>query len=158
MAGALGTAAMDLLWYLRYRRGGGDSSFLDWETSAGLDNWDNAPAPAKFGRRVVEATLHTELPPASARLTNNVVHWATGMGWGVVFGLLSALCSRPRLWHGLVFGAGVWVQSYVVLVPAKLYRPPWEYAAKTLWQDLSAHLVYGLTTAAALRALPSHPS
>jgi hypothetical protein len=36
-AGALGTAAMDALWYARYRRGGGHGDFVGWETSAGLD-------------------------------------------------------------------------------------------------------------------------
>jgi hypothetical protein len=32
-------------------------------------------------------------------------------------------------------------------------RSPGEYDPKTLWQDLSAHLVYGTITAAAFRAL-----
>jgi hypothetical protein len=32
---------------------------------------------------------------------------------------------------------------------AKLYEPIWKYDAKTLANDLSAHLVYGLVTAAA---------
>ncbi len=153
LAGAVGTAAMDLLWYARYRRGGGDSGFADWETSAGLDNWDNAPAPAQFGRRVLERTLHRELPAEQARLTNNVVHWATGVGWGGVFGLVSGLMTSRRLWYGPVFGAGVWLQSYAVLVPARLYQPPWKYNPKTLWEDLSAHLVYGLSTATAFRVL-----
>ena len=30
VAGAVGTAAMDVVWYLRYRRGGGKEKFLDW--------------------------------------------------------------------------------------------------------------------------------
>ncbi len=29
-AGAVGTVAMDLLWFSRYRRNGGDSRFVDW--------------------------------------------------------------------------------------------------------------------------------
>jgi len=153
LAGAVGTAAMDLLWYARYRRGGGSGGFVDWETSAGLDNWDNAPAPARFGRRLVEGTLHRELPPQRARLTNNVMHWATGVGWGAVFGLVSGSLTRPRWWHAPAFGAAVWVQSYAVLVPAKLYQPPWKYGPRTLWEDLSAHLVYGLSTATAFRGL-----
>ncbi|MBV9639833.1 MAG: DUF1440 domain-containing protein [Mycobacteriaceae bacterium] len=153
LAGAAGTAAMDLLGYARYRRDGGDGGFAGWETSAGLGGWDNAPAPAKFGRRVVERTLHRELPPDQARLTNNVVHWTTGVGWGAAFGLVGGFMTGLRLWHGLVFGAGVWLQSYAVLVPAKLYKPPWEYDPKTLWEDLSTHLVYGLSTAAAFRIL-----
>ena len=157
MAGALGTTAMDLLWYARYRRGGGHSGPVAWETAAGLDSWQDAPAPAQFGKRVVEAALNRELPASQARLTNNVVHWATGVGWGAVLGLLSAKIGRPRWWYGLVFGAGVWLQSYAVLVPAKLYKPPWKYDAKTLWEDLSAHLLYGLGTATALRLSARSP-
>ena len=38
LAGAVGTVAMDLLWFYRYKRGGGESGFLDWEFSAGLDD------------------------------------------------------------------------------------------------------------------------
>jgi hypothetical protein len=144
---------MDLVWYLRYRRAGGDSGFADWEFSAGLDSWDRAPAPAQFGRRVFKALVGRDLPPEKAGLVNNVMHWATGAGWGAVFGLLSESMRTRRGWHGLVFGAGVWVQSYVVLVPLKLYKPPWHYDALTLWKDLSAHLVYGVGTAAAFRAL-----
>jgi hypothetical protein len=35
----------------------------------------------------------------------------------------------------------------------KLYEPIWAYDRKTLADDLSAHLVYGLATAAALQAM-----
>jgi len=43
LAGAVGTVAMDLLWFYRYKRGGGESGFLDWEFSAGLDVWWEEP-------------------------------------------------------------------------------------------------------------------
>ena len=43
--------------------------------------------------------------------------------------------------------------SYAVLPLAKLYKPIWEYDRKTLAKDLSAHLAYGLATAAAFRLL-----
>jgi hypothetical protein len=153
VAGAVGTVAMDLLWYSRYRRGGGKSGLIDWEFSAGLDSWENAPAPAQFGRRVIQGVFREELPPERARLVNNVTHWATGVGWAAVFGLVSGSVTTRRTWHGLLFGAGVWLQSYAVLVPAKLYKPIWEYDLKTLWKDLSAHLVYGLAAATAFRIL-----
>lgn len=153
VAGALGTAAMDALWYYRYRVGGGRTGFGDWETSAGLEGWDDAPAPAKFGRLVVKRTLHHDLPPQRARLVNNAVHWSTGAGWGAVFGVLEGAVIRRKFWHGPLFGTAVWLQSYAVLGPAKLYKPIWDYDAKTLTKDLGAHLVYGLTTAAALKVL-----
>jgi hypothetical protein len=153
VAGAVGTVAMDLLLYVRYRRGGGKSGLTDWEFSAGLDSWDDAPAPAKFGRRVFEGVFLRQLPPQRARLVNNVVHWATGVGWGDVFGLFIGSLAPRRAWYGLPFGAGVWLQSYAVLSPAKLYKPIWDYDAETLWHDLSAHLVYGLATATAFRVL-----
>jgi hypothetical protein len=35
-----------------------------------------------------------------------------------------------------------------------LYKPIWKYDAETLAKDLSAHLVYGLAPATALRVLP----
>ena len=152
-AGAVGTVAMDLLWFRRYRQGGGDSGFVEWESSAGLSNWDDAPAPAQLGRRLVRVVFQRELPPERIRLVNTLVHWATGVGWGSAFGLVSGSFPTRRSWHGLILGAGVWVQSYVVLVPAKLYQPMWEYDAETLWKDLSAHLVYGLATATTFRVL-----
>ena len=54
---------------------------------------------------------------------------------------------------GPPFGAVVWGTSYVILPLAGLYRPIWEYDIGTLWQDLSAHLVYGLATAASFGLL-----
>ena len=150
VAGALGTIAMDTLWYYRYRRGGGTSGFADWETSAGLGGWDDAPAPAKFGRLVLQHGLHREVPAARARLINNVVHWSTGAGWGAVLGTARGTLVRHPALYGPAFGAAVWLQSYAVLAPVKLYKPIWDYDAKTLGRDLSAHLLYGATTAAAL--------
>jgi hypothetical protein len=41
----------------------------------------------------------------------------------------------------------------VILPASKRYKPIWEYDAKTLANDLSAHLVYGLGTATALQLL-----
>jgi hypothetical protein len=41
----------------------------------------------------------------------------------------------------------------VILPILKLYKPIWQYDRKTLGNDLAAHLVYGLATAAAFGAL-----
>src|SRR5260370_36077534 len=81
-AGAVGTVAMDLVWYLRYRRGGGKEKFLDWELSTDLTSWDNAPAPALMGKRVVEGFAGHALPPERPRFVTNALPWAYGLGVG----------------------------------------------------------------------------
>jgi hypothetical protein len=153
LAGALGTAAMDGLLYERYRREGGETNVEDWEFSAGLTGWDEAPAPAQVGKRLIEGLFNVELPAKSVPVVNNVTHWAFGIVNGAQYGIVAASLKRPKVRHGLLFGAAVWAAAYVVLPAAKLYKPIWEYDAKTLAKDLSAHLVYGLATATALRAL-----
>jgi hypothetical protein len=151
LAGAVGTAAMDTLLFARYRRGGGTSRVLDWEFSAGVTNWDEAPAPAHVGRRLVEGLFQVQLPPTRARLVNNLTHWAFGIVNGVPYGIVAGSLPTPRVRYGLPFGAAVWSSGYVVLPAAGLYEPIWKYDATTLANDLSAHLVFGLTTAAFFR-------
>ena len=92
-----------------------------------------------------------ELAPNRARLVNNVMHWAYGIFNGAQYGIVAESLPAPRIRYGLPFGATVWAGDYVILPAAKLYKPIWTYDARTLPNDLSAHLVYGLATAAALR-------
>jgi hypothetical protein len=149
VAAGVGTACMDAVWYVRYRRGGGTSSPLDWEFSAGLDNWDDASAPAKVGKLLLEST---GLPVPGPAVMNNLMHWAYGAGWGALLGVSIDQPWRARLTQGPLLGASVWLASYVSLPVAGVYKPIWSYDLKTLWKDLSAHLVYGLSTIAAFRA------
>jgi uncharacterized membrane protein YagU involved in acid resistance len=153
IAGATGTLAMDLLWFARYKRAGGSSDFPEWEFSAGLDNWESAPAPAQLGKRLFEALFQTTLGPTDAALTNNLTHWGYGLAWGALFSIVVSSSRTPRVRFGLLFGPLVWATGYLVLVPAKLYKPMWEYDASTLRKDFSAHLVYGLASAATFKAL-----
>jgi hypothetical protein len=152
-AGALGTLAMDGLLFSRYRRGGGSDSFPAWEFSAGLEKWDDAPAPAQVGKRLFEGLFQRPLPPERARLVNNITHWAFGVVNGAQYGLVVGSLRNRRLRYGVPFAVGVWGSGYVVLPAAGLYQPIWEYDATTLAKDLSAHIVYGLTTAAAFKLL-----
>jgi hypothetical protein len=153
LSGAVGTAAMDLLLYRRYRRAGGDDSAWRWESAEGVTNWDAASAPGQLGRKVVQ--LVTRLPPPDrwARPTTNTVHWMTGVAWGLQYAVLTALPSRHPLLRAAVLGPAAWLSGYVVLPLAGVYRPIWKYDGATLVQDLSAHLVYGATTTAAFAAL-----
>jgi Protein of unknown function (DUF1440) len=144
---------MDAVLFARYRRGGGERRFAAWELSSGLSTWDDAPAPAHVGKRLFEGLSGRALPPDRAALVNNVTHWAYGMAGGAQYGIVAGSLRAPRIPYGLPFGATVWAAGYVVLPAMGLYQPIWEYDRETLANDLSAHLVYGLATATALKLL-----
>ncbi len=152
LAGCAGTLAMDALWYWRYRRGGGESRFVAWETASGV-TWDNASAPAQLGRKVMAGVFDRELPDDLAPLTSNIVHWSYGAAWGAGLGMALGTVGRYPLKAGLLFAPVVWSSGYVVLPQAKIYKQMWEYDPATLGNDLSAHMVYGVVTATALRIL-----
>jgi hypothetical protein len=153
-AGVVGTLAMDLVWYARYRRAGGEDSFVDWEFSAGTKSWEDTGAPAQVGKRVLEGFLQRELPDEAAALTSNATHWATGLQWGVLYGLVAGSATRPPMSaSGAALGTAAFATSYALLGLAKVYRPIWEYDPRTLGKDLGGHLVFGLATAAVFRVL-----
>lgn len=152
-AGLAGTLAMDALWYRRYRRGGGTDGFLDWELSAATKSYEQAGAPAQVGKRIVEGYLQRELPPASAGMMNNAVHLLTGVAWGATHAIVTTSTPAPRAASGPLTGATAWAASYAMLAPAGIYEPVSDYPPAALWQDLSAHLVFGLATGIAFAAL-----
>jgi hypothetical protein len=149
VAGVLGTVAMDLVWYRRYRSGGGEDGFADWEVTQDVASWEEAPAPAQMGRKLLQAAGR-DVPLERAAALSNVMHWAYGVSWTVGYGLVAR---RRPWWAGPAFGATVWASDYVTLPLAGVYRPIWKYDPGTLWQDLSAHLVFGVAADGALRLL-----
>ena len=50
-------------------------------------------------------------------------------------------------------GPAACLSSYVLLPLAKIYKPIWDYDAKTLGKDFSAHLAYGVVTGIAFSAI-----
>jgi hypothetical protein len=155
LAGVFGTATMDTLLYVRYRRGGGIQGPLEWEFSTGLSKWDDVSAPGLVGKRILEGVLGHDVPDRWARSTQNVVHWATGIGWGTPFGAFVGSAKHRSWTWGLDLGPIVWLAGYAILPAAKIYKPIWDYDINTLAKDLSAHLVYGTTTGVVFAALAS---
>ena len=154
LSGVVATLAMDLVWYARYRRGGGTSDFFSWEFSVGLHDWEDASAPAKVGKLLFETITHHELRAEYAALTSNIMHWGYGVTWGGLFGVAIAAPAAARWRQGPLLGLLVWLASYVALPIAGFYKPIWSYDLKTLWDDLSAHLVYGSTAALVYKEAP----
>jgi hypothetical protein len=48
----------------------------------------------------------------------------------------------------------LWSSDYITLPLAGVYEPIWKYDLPTLYEDLSAHLLFGTAADAALRLLP----
>lgn len=107
------------------------------------DPWEQASAPAKVARRILEGVFHQAVPSQRIGLLTNAMHWGYGTGWGAIYGLIQGTSPGPALRRGVLFGTGVWAMSYVMLVPVGLYELPWQYAPQELGMDLSYHLAYG---------------
>ena len=152
-AGAAGTAAMDLMQYRGYRKGGGTEGLFAWETARGVNKWEDASAPGQFGKRVAERITGRPLPDQWARLTTNLVHWTTGLAWGAQFGIASGLSVRHRGALSVLLGPTVWLSGYVILPLANVYKPIWEYDRATLIKDFGSHMIYGSITAASFATL-----
>jgi hypothetical protein len=148
LAGVIGTACLDTVQYLKYRRASGTKGPLAWEF-APVETWEKAPDPGQAAKRVIEGFTQRKLDDRWAWPISTAAHWAYGSATAVLYGILAGSLRRPHALYGLPFGAAVWATGYVVLPEAGLYKPIWKYDAKTLASDLSAHLAYGAGTGAA---------
>jgi uncharacterized membrane protein YagU involved in acid resistance len=117
------------------------------------DPWEQASAPAKVGRLIIEGVFEREVPVAQIPLLTNVMHWAYGTGWGAVYGLVQGGRRTSPVRDGLVFGTAVWAMAYVQLVPLGIYELPWKYSANELASELSFHLAYGPGVSSAYRVM-----
>jgi hypothetical protein len=153
VAGTIGTAAMDLVLYARYRRSGGEAGIWRWEFARDVTSWENASAPGQLGRKAMRLVTADEPPDEWARATTNIVHWATGVAWGGQYGVVASTVPIHPWVRAVAFGPAVCLFGYAVLPLAKVYKPIWSYDIRTLWDDFSAHLVYGTVASAVFAAL-----
>jgi hypothetical protein len=141
-AGGVAMAAIDLLWYRRYRDGGGDKTFANWGFATdAADLGQDAPAPARVGKRIADL-VGVHLDDSSVAPTNNIVHWMTGIGLGNVAGLAAAVLQVPAVGVGAATDVTAWATSCAVLGRLGIYTPITQYDKETLWKDLSARLFY----------------
>ena len=148
LAGVIGTASMDTARYAMYRRAGGTDGPLAWEF-APVDSWEQAPYPGQLGERLIEGLTQRELPDRWAFPISTIAHWSDGSAWASLYGALVGSLRRPNPLYGVPFGACGLGPDHIFLLAAGLYKPIWEYDAKTLAKDLGGHLAYGAGTGAA---------
>ena len=143
-AGVIGTAAMTATQELAARLRSPGETEGTVPTVSPDDPWEQASAPAKVARRILEGVFERTVPPERIGLLTNVMHWAYGTGWGGVYGVVAGTFPGHSLRRGLLFGTGVWTMSYVQLVPMGIYELPWTYPAQDIALELGYHLAYGV--------------
>lgn len=149
IAGVIGTAAMTAWQELSARL----QSPANGSSEPPPDPWQSASVPAQIGRRILSGVFGYDPPVDQIGLITNVMHWGYGTSWGALYGLARGRRSDHPVSRGLWFGTGVWAMSYVTLVPAGFYEPPWKYRPVELAMDLSYHLAYGAGVGAGYRLL-----
>lgn len=117
------------------------------------DPWESASAPAQVGYRLLKGLFGVELGPERIGLMTQLMHYAYGISWGLLFGLFQGTVDGPPILVGLLYGLFVWSAGYPLLVAMGLYKPPWKYSLGTVALDISYHLVYGLGTGIAFELL-----
>lgn len=85
VAGVAGTAGMDTVQYLLYRRAGGRERPLTWEFPS-VDRWEKAPDPGNVAKRLIDGFTGRELPDRWAGLTST----------GAAFRLFAGRITKPR--------------------------------------------------------------
>lgn len=115
---------------------------------------DESPSDA-VGRIGYEKLLHREPSDKAKQALSWSVHLGYGLAMAGLFGALRANRRRPRrlLRDGAIFGALLWLVVDELAVPLLgLADKPTQYHPTQHLQSLTAHLGYGVATAAAARA------
>lgn len=110
-------------------------------------------AAGAVANRVAEGVLLEEVPEERKPVLNQAMHWLYGTAWGGVYGLVQETFRLSPVRHGLGFGAFVGSVATAELPALKLMPPPWRLPPQEIAVSTFHHLVYGVATAAAYRAL-----
>lgn len=154
-AGVAGTAALTAVQTaVAIKRG---SSAEEAVAPDPPESWGDAPAPGQVGERLLRVLFGRPPSTQNANTVTNVVHWAYGVGWGGLYGIVQGSLRARTIVAGTAFSGVVVASAYTVLPAMRIYDKPWEYAPSTLAKDAGYHLVYGLTVAGAYRLLDRSP-
>jgi hypothetical protein len=113
-------------------------------------------ATVRMARLVSESVFDHRLAESEKETAGAVVHYAMGATSGAIYGASAELFPPATAGAGLPFGVAVWLIADELVVPALgLSKPPPEYPLSTHAYALASHLVYGVTTEMARRAVRS---
>lgn len=127
---------------------------LDDISLVGQHHREGEPATVALGRLAYERVKGREPSRERKAQLGTAVHWGYGMAVGALFGFLESRMRTDDIPAGLGYGAALWLLGDELAVPllgladGPTAHPPGVHA-----QALGAHLVYGLATGAAIKAL-----
>ena len=130
--------------------GGGSSR----ASAAGGNPESSEPATRLVAAAVAERVLHRELRPRERPAAETAVHYGYGTLVGGLYGMGAARWQAARAGSGSLFGAGLWLLSDEMALPALgIAKPVQAYPAKVHAGALAAHVVYGVSLEAIRRAV-----
>ena len=122
------------------------------ETLKSADQIDREP-PEIITSNVERKAGTRVLPTGSFAARWITAHTAFGAAAGAVFGAARGALPRNTAAAGAIFGAGLWGAMYPLALPAAgLYPKPDDDSRPRAWAIAAAHLIYGVTLAAAFDA------
>lgn len=134
---------------------GKESEGRGGENGQGDESQSQIPSePATvLAARSVAGWVGQEIPEHRKDQAGELMHYLYGAFCGVLYGVLAPKDTRILL-PGLAYGAALWLIGDELAVPALgLSAPVTEYPASVHGKSFGVHLVFGLTTAAGVRAL-----
>jgi len=165
-AGAVGTAVMDQYFRAASKvqealagddaggDGDGGGGRLDDISITSIERREDENATTTLARAAHERVTGEEPSDTRKQRLGTAVHWGMGLSMGALYGLLRGRRDGSDVGGGLVFGAGVWAAADELMVPLLgLSKGPTAHSAEEHLQGLSAHLVYGATTALAAQSI-----
>jgi hypothetical protein len=136
------------------RKGKRKERALDDISAVGLQARKDEPSTETVARLAFEAVADEEPTKQTRERMGQVVHWMYGIGVGAIYGALRSRFPNSPMVAGLGYGTALWLLGDEIAVPVLgLSKGPTAHPPAVHAQSLGAHLVYGLTTAAATRAL-----
>jgi hypothetical protein len=118
------------------------------------DDGEDAPATVKVASTIAAYVSDRILTADEKTTGGSLVHYVFSATAGAAFGTMAEFVPAIQRGVGIPFGVSVWVAADQVMLPMMgLSKPPTNYPFSKHAYSLTSHFVYGITTAAAKRAM-----
>jgi uncharacterized membrane protein YagU involved in acid resistance len=110
--------------------------------------------PAQLARKVGAEVLEQPVGTQQAKEIGQGIHWAYGMSWGVLLGLIQGTLWLSPLKFGVVLGTVVWAVGPNWLLPLMKIGPdPSEQPTEQTTMSWAFHALFGVVTALSFSAM-----